>query len=76
MMMAIDFLIFASALAASVMVFWLTLVPALPRIVAILRDGVDPALAERHVLVVSELRVRARMRALPVSVPRGWRAAA
>ena len=65
MMMVTGILVFASAFAASASVFWLTLVPALPRIVALLRDGVDPAVAGRSVLTVSEPRARARTRMLP-----------
>ena len=65
MMMVTGILVFASAFAASASVFWLTLVPALPRIVALLRDGVDPAVAARPVLTVSEPRARARARMLP-----------
>lgn len=40
-MAVVGFLVFASALAASIFVLWSTLAPALPRIVAILSDGVD-----------------------------------
>ena len=65
MMMVTGILVFASAFAASASVFWLTLVPALPRIVALLRDGVDPVVAGRRVLAVSEPRARVRARVLP-----------
>lgn len=68
-MAIVGFLVFASALVASMAVFWLTLVPALPRIVAILRYGVDPA-APGQQLILSEARVRARVRtAAPLARP-------
>jgi hypothetical protein len=62
----VGFLVFASALAASIAVFWLTLAPALPRIVAMLRDGVDP-MAGRNAWIVSESRIRARVRTVTVA---------
>jgi hypothetical protein len=65
MMMVTGILVFAGAFAASASVFWLTLVPALPRIVALLRDGVDPVIASRPVLTVSEPRIRVRVRMVP-----------
>ncbi len=75
-MALVGFLVFASAFAASVAVFWLTLVPALPRIVALLRDGVDPVSPAVAVFIVSEARLRARTRTVTsVSRPQ-WRAAA
>lgn len=71
----VGFLVFASALAASVAVFWLTLVPALPRIAALLRDGMTPA-PVAPAMIISEARVRARARATaPMARPQ-WRAAA
>lgn len=71
MMMVTGFLVFASAFAASAAVFWLTLAPAMPRIVALLRDGVEPVTGARPMLSVSEARVRARVRLVPVTaVPR------
>ena len=74
-MAVVGFLVFASALAASIAVFWFTLVPALPRILAILRDRVDPV-ASAKIAVVSEARLRTRVRAVvPVAQPL-WRAAA
>ena len=72
----VGFLVFASALAASVAVFWLTLVPAMPRIVALLRDGADPVPFAVPVGFVSEARLRAPTRKATL-VPRPqWRAAA
>jgi len=67
MMMVTEFLIFASAFAASSYVFWQTLMPAMPRIVALLTVGVDPVRAERPMLSVSEPRGRARLRTAPTT---------
>lgn len=72
----VGFLVFASALTASVAVFWLTLVPALPRIAAILRDGVGPFSPAVPVLIVSEARLRARTRTVTHLSRPQWRAAA
>jgi hypothetical protein len=62
MMTAVSFLVFAAALAGALSVFGFTLVPALPRIRAILRGEVDPVFAARPVLTVNEPRVRSRIR--------------
>ena len=71
MMMVTDFLVFASAFAASGAVFWLTLAPAFPRIISLLRYGVDPVREARPVLAISEPRVRVRVRMVPVTaIPR------
>lgn len=71
MMIVTEFLVFASAFAASIAVFWLTLAPALPRIVSLLRDGVDPVMTARPILTVSAARVRVRVHALSITaVPR------
>lgn len=71
MMMVTGFLVFASAFAASAAVFWQTLAPAMPRIVSLLRDGVEPVTGARPMLSVNEARVRARARLAPVTaVPR------
>ena len=75
-MALVGFLVFACALAASLAVFWTTLVPALPRIVAILRDGVDPVASTAPAFIVSEARLRSRVRMAPPVVLQGWRAAA
>lgn len=75
-MAVVAFLVFASALAASVAVFWLTLAPAMPRIVALLRDGVDPAAPQVIEWIVSEPRLRARVRTVTVAATSKWRAAA
>lgn len=74
-MAVIGFLVFANALAASIAVFWLTLAPAVPRIVAMLRDGADPVAACSFV-TVSEARVRARARMVPPVAQPFWREAA
>lgn len=75
-MAVVGFLVFASAFAASVAVFWVTLVPALPRIVAILRDGVDPVPALHAYGAVREPRLRTRMATAPLPSRRPHRAAA
>ena len=75
-MAVVGFLVFASAFAASVAVFWLTLAPALPRIVALLRDGVDPMAARAPAWIVSEPRLRARVRTVSAVARPKLRAAA
>ncbi len=72
-MAIVGFLVFASALAASLAVFWLTLAPALPRIVALLRDG---AVTPQSAWAVSEPRLRARVRTVSVAARPKLRAAA
>ena len=75
-MAIVAFLVFASALAASIAVFWLTLAPALPRIVAMLSERVDPVADSLTFATFSEPRVRVRTR-MVTSVSRpAWRAAA
>lgn len=69
MMMVTSILIFASAFAASVSVFWQTLVPAMPRIVSLLLDGADPTFEVRPALKVREPRVRTRGRVQLVPAP-------
>ena len=72
MMMVMGFLVFATAFAASAWVFAFTLVPALPRIAALLRGEADPALFRQPALILNENRVRARIRstpALPTRMP-------
>lgn len=76
MMAVLGMLVFASALAASGAVFAFTLVPALPRIVALLRSGVDPLLTAQPVLNLNDRRPRARIRPMtPVRI-QSYRAAA
>ncbi len=75
-MAVVGFLVFASALAASVAVFWLTLAPAMPRIFSLLRDGIDPVAPQAKVWVVSEPRLRARVRMVTVVAHPQRRAAA
>jgi hypothetical protein len=64
MMTIIGFLVFAAAFAASASVFAFTLVPALPRIAALLRGEADPALVSQPALILSENRVRSRIRSV------------
>ncbi len=66
MMTVMSFLVFAAAFAASAWVFAFTLVPALPRIAALLRGDGDPALFRQPALILSENRVRGRIRSAPV----------
>lgn len=75
-MAVVGFLVFASAFAASVAVFWLTLAPAMPRIVALLRDGVNPGTSAVPAMIVSEARLRARTRTVTQVARPQWRAAA
>lgn len=76
MMAVVDFLVFAAALSASLAVFGLTLVPAVPRIVSLLRNGVDPAFVPARVTFVSQPRPSARIVALPSASRPAWREAA
>jgi hypothetical protein len=72
MMTVMGFLVFAAAFAASAAVFAFTLVPALPRITALLRGEADPALIRQPALILSENRLRSRIRstpALPARMP-------
>jgi hypothetical protein len=75
-MAVVGFLVFASAFAASVAVFWFTLAPALPRIVFLLRDGVDPMATRAPAWIVSEPRLRARVRTVTAVARPKLRAAA
>ena len=72
----VSFLVFASAFAASLAVFYLTLAPALPRIVAILRDGADPLAALQTQVTVREPRLRVRGTTAPALARTPLRAAA
>jgi hypothetical protein len=65
MMTVMGLLVFAAAFAASAWVFAFTLMPALPRIAALLRGETDPALVRQSALILSEDRVRARIRSMP-----------
>ncbi len=77
MMTITGFLIFAAGFGAAAWVLGATLLPALPRIIAILRGEDDPAITPQPVLVLSERRVRARVRAMPVrAIPAPLRAVA
>ena len=61
MIAVLDSMMFATAFAASIWVFAFTLVPALPRIAAILRGEAHYGTANAFV-VVSDRRVRTRAR--------------
>jgi hypothetical protein len=65
MMTVLGILVFAGAFAAAASVFAFTLVPALPRIAALLRGEADPAYVTAPMLILSDRRLRARVR--PVS---------
>jgi len=75
-------LIFAGAFAAVVGVFAFTLVPALPRIVALFRGQADPTHVVRPALVLSDRRIRTRSVPAPIAMravavrPQQFRAAA
>jgi hypothetical protein len=75
-MAILGMLVFAAAFAAAASVFAFTLVPALPRIVALLSGEGDPALVDRPVLILNDRRSRARVRATPLARPRMLRVAA
>lgn len=74
-MAMVELLIFSGALAAVMAVFAFTLLPAMPRIVALLSGRTDPVLAGRRRLVLSDPRVRSRAR-LVAMAPARVRAAA
>lgn len=77
MVAMIEYLIFLCALVVSVAVLGSTLVPALPRIVGLLRDGVDPLAVAARVAIVSEPRLRVRVAAMVQPTARSeYRAAA
>lgn len=80
MMTVLGILVFAGAFAAAASVFAFTLVPALPRIVALLRGDSDPAHVTAPMLILSDRRLRARVRPVPAMAiaarPQALRAAA
>lgn len=76
MMAVIGFAVFAAALTASLAVFAVTLAPALPRIVSLLRDGVDPAFVPARVTFISEPRLRMRVATVRSVAQATWREAA
>lgn len=78
-MAVIAVLVFASALAVSLAVIWLTLLPALPRISALLRTGADRIATPPGATLLKDFRPRpcAREMAVPEAIqPPPWRAAA
>jgi len=78
MMTVLGILVFAGAFAAATSVFAFTLVPALPRIMALFRGEADPAHATAPMLILSDRRLRARVRpVLAIAAqPQAHRAAA
>ena len=62
MLAVIGSMVFAGAFAAVVGVFAFTLIPALPRIAALLRGEADPVLYNRPMLILSDRQLRARVR--------------
>lgn len=80
MMTVLGILVFAGAFAAAASVFAFTLVPALPRIVALLRGEADPAYVTEPMLILSDRRLRARVRPVRATAvaarPQALRAAA
>lgn len=80
MMAVLGMVVFAGAFAAATSVFAFTLVPALPRILALLRGEADPALVVAPMLILSDHRLRARVRPVPAAAiaarSRAFRAAA
>lgn len=78
MMAVLGIVVFAGAFTAAVSVFAFTLVPALPRIAALLRGEADPAYVEAPLLTLSDRRPRARVRpaTTPAARPQPFRAAA
>lgn len=75
-MAILGMLVFAAAFAAAAAVFAFTLVPALPRIVALLSGEGDPMLVDRPALILSDRRLRTRVRSVPLARPRMLREAA
>ena len=72
MVMVLGFAVFAAAFGASAWVLAFTLAPAMPRIISLLRDGVDPTMINRPALILTENRVQARIRSRvvpPVRMP-------
>lgn len=74
MMMIVALLVFTGAFAAAIAVFAYTLLPAMPRITAILSGREDPVLSATHRLVVRDRRFLPPSRA--VATPVVLRAAA
>ena len=62
MVAVLDSMVFAAGFALVAWVFAFTLVPALPRISALLRGLPDPAFADQPRLVITDPRVRTRSR--------------
>jgi hypothetical protein len=80
MMAVLGMMVFAGAFAAAGYVFAFTLAPALPRIAALLRGEADPAHVAMPVLILSDRRLRARVRPVSAAIiaarPQAYRAAA
>lgn len=63
MMTVLSLIVFAATLATSLAVLFYTLVPAIPRIVALLSGGEDIAAVPS--LVLRDRRVQSRVRSMP-----------
>ena len=74
-MAIVGFLVFASAFIASISVLWLTLSPAMPQIVLILKKG-EPGRTRSHEIFVVESRVKTRTSSVRAMVRPSLRAAA
>ena len=75
MVAVLDCMVFAAAFTAAIWVFAFTLVPALPRIVALLRAEVEIAGSDPF-FVVSDRRVRVRVQSAQRTRPASFREAA
>lgn len=76
MVAVLDCMVFAAAFTAAIWVFAFTLVPALPRIVALLRGEIEIVAASDPFYVVSDRRVRVRVQSAQRTQPKAFREAA
>ena len=76
MMAMVQILVFLGGLALAGYVFAATVVPALPRMAALLRGELDPAFAPRERLVLGPRRVSVRVVPVPARQAGAWREAA
>jgi hypothetical protein len=75
MVAVLDCMVFAAAFTAAIWVFAFTLVPALPRIGALLRGEVESTASDLY-RVVSDRRVRVRVQSAQRVRPASFREAA